>query len=125
MSKFIIVTAGMHKIAEFVVNIKYRRPGNVVEYLPVEFEVFIDQGYYRAIPLQSSESKLLTNLPKEMTFEIKDGKICNCNKGPEELVRDIVRKLIEMNLVKMPEKYFEERVDNTIRLGILPRKEIS
>lgn len=113
MSKLIIITAGMHKIAEFCINVKYRRPGNVVEYLPVEFEVFIDHGYYKAMPLQNSETSLLTNLPTELLFEIRGGKICNCKKGTEEIVEEIVSKLVKMDLVKMAEKSFGECEVNT------------
>jgi ABC-type dipeptide/oligopeptide/nickel transport system ATPase component len=109
MSKLIIITAGMHKIAEFCINIKYRQPGNVVEYLPVEFEVFIDHGYYRAMPLLNSETELLTNLPKELTFEIRGGKICNCTKGTEEILEEIVAKLDEMDVVEMAEKSFRRK----------------
>src|SRR3954452_552212 len=105
MSKLIIFTSDMHKIAEFCINIKYRQPGNVVEYLPVEFEVFIDRGYYKALPLQNSQTKLLVNLPDELIFQIKDGKICNYINGTSEVVEDIVKKLVEIDLVEMAENY--------------------
>src|SRR5437764_1273920 len=102
MSKLIIIAADMHKIAEFYINVKYRQPGNVVEYLPVEFEVFKDGDYYRAIPLPRFEVKTLTNLPCEYTFQIKNGKPYKCQKGTEEIVDDIVRKIAHMNVVEIP-----------------------
>lgn len=113
MSKLIIITADMHKIAEFCINIQYRQPGNVVEHVPVEFEVFMDGENYRAVPLQNFETSVLTNLPNELIFEIKDGKICNCKKGTEEIVEDIVSKLAEMDLVKITKKSPEESAVDT------------
>lgn len=99
----------MHKIAEFSINIKHRRPGNVVQYIPVEFEVFLDGEYYKAIPLQSAQSSLLTNLPNELLFRVEDGKIYNCTRRTEEIVEDIVNQLAERGVIEMPEKRFSEK----------------
>jgi hypothetical protein len=108
MSQLIVITAEMHKIAEFSINVKYRRPGNVVAYIPVEFEVFINGDYYKAVPLQNFETRRLTSLPNCITFQIKNGKVYNDNRGTEDVVKEIVGKLFEMNILELPEKNLTE-----------------
>jgi len=102
MSNFIIIAADMHKIAEFSIDVKYRHPGKGVECLPVEFEIFQDGNYFKAIPLPSFETWTLTNLQNEYTFQIKNCKTYNCKKGAEEIVDDIVTKMVQMNVVEIP-----------------------
>ena len=101
MSNFIIIAAEMHKISEFPIDVKYRQPGNVVEYLPVEFEIFQDGNYFKAIPLPGFETWTLTDLRNEYTFQIKNGKTYNCKKGTEEIIDDIVNKMVQMNVVEV------------------------
>jgi hypothetical protein len=108
MSQLIVITAEMHKIAEFFINVKYRRPGNVITYIPIEFEVFINGEYYKAVPLQTTETRMLTSLPCSITFQIKNGKVYNDNRGTEDIVKEIVGKLVEMNIVELSQKRFEE-----------------
>ena len=107
MSNLIVITPEMYKVAEFPVDVKFRKPGNVVEYVRVEFEIFRDGEYYKAVPLQDSQTKILTTLPCELLFEVKEGKIYNHTEGKEEVVEDVVCKLAELNLVeplkKVPE----------------------
>lgn len=119
MSKLIIVACGMHKIAEFPINVKYRRPGNVVAYLPVEFEVFIDGEYYKAIPLQSTEIRMLANVPKELVFQIKNGNICNYKPETEEIVQAIAAQLAKMNVDEIPGKHCAQAVNNTASSPLL------
>ena len=99
MSNLVVIACEMYKVAEFSINVKYRRPGNVVEYLPVKFEIFRDGEYYKAIPLQDFQTRILTNLPKALKFEIKEGKIYNYTTDKEEVVEDIVNKLLERNCI--------------------------
>jgi hypothetical protein len=103
MSNFIIIAADMHKIAEFSIDVKYRLPGNVVEYLPVEFEIFQDRNYFKAIPLPCLETRTLTNLRNEYTFQIKNGKTYNCKNGTGEIIDDIITKMAQMNVVEIPQ----------------------
>jgi len=103
MSHLIVIAAEMHKIAYLNINVKYRQPGNLVEYIPVEFEVFRDGEIYRAIPLQSIQTRILRALPDELTFEITEDKILNYIPGKEEVVEDIVSQLVEMNVVERPQ----------------------
>ena len=99
MSNLVVIAREMHKVAEFSIDVKYRRPGNVVYYLPVKFEIFRDGEYYKAIPLQDFQTRILTNLPKALKFEIKEGKIYNYSTDKEEVVDDIVNKLLERKIL--------------------------
>ena len=113
MSNLIVITAEMHKVAEFSINVKYRRPGNVVEYVPVEFEIFRDKEYFKAIPVETEESKRLTDLPKQVLFQIKNGIAGSFTKnGKEEVVEDIVNKLVELNLVEISKQKPIEKLDS-------------
>ena len=98
MSNLVVIAREMYKVAQFSIDVKYRRPGNVVEYLPVKFEIFRDGEYYKAIPLQDFQTRILTNLPKALKFEIKEGKILNYS-ADKEVVEDIVNKLRERKRV--------------------------
>jgi hypothetical protein len=100
MSKLIVIAAEMHKIAEITIDIKYRRPGNVIGYIPVQFEIFLDGEFYKAIPLQNYQTRLLTNLPNALLFQVKNGKICNCTRGTQEVIEELVKKLGTMNVVE-------------------------
>ncbi|HLL42617.1 MAG TPA: hypothetical protein VK369_05725 [Segetibacter sp.] len=98
MSNLVVIAREMYKVAQFSIDVKYRRPGNVVEYLPVKFEIFRDGEYYKAIPSQDFQTRILTNLPKALKFEIKEGKILNYS-ADKEVVEDIVNKLLERKCV--------------------------
>ncbi len=100
MSKLIVIAAEMHKIAENTINVKYRRPGNVIGYIPVTFEIFFDREYYKAVPLQSYQTRLLTNTPNALTFQVEHGKIYNSTRGTQEVVEEIVKQLAQMNILE-------------------------
>jgi hypothetical protein len=102
MSKLIIITPGMHKIVNLQIKVKYKKPGNVIEYIPVEFEVFRKGEHLEAVPLINANSRLLTNLPNEILFQVKNGKIKCCTPGREEVVSDLAKKMIEMDLMEDP-----------------------
>jgi hypothetical protein len=102
MPRLVIITPEMHKIAEFTIKVKYRCPGNVIEYTPVEFEVFKDGEWYKAVPLCDVKTRLLTDLPRETFFQIKNGKITECNNVSREVIEDIVCKMIALDVVDKP-----------------------
>ena len=112
MSHLIVLTAEMHKIAYLNINVKYRRPGNVIGYIPVEFEIFRDREFYKAVPLQSFQTRILTTLPNKLVFKVSDGKVYNFTAGKEEVVEDIVSKLAKMNVVEKLQKRYEEAFSN-------------
>jgi len=101
MSTLIVIAAEMHKIANFHVNVKHRHSGNIVEYIPVEFEIFEDGKYLKAIPQQCLQTKALLQLPNELLFAVKEGKICHRESCKDEITADIVDKLVKMNIVEL------------------------
>jgi hypothetical protein len=115
MSQMIVIASPMHKIANIPVNVKYRRPGNVIAYLPVEFEIFKEGEYFRAIPLQDLQNRILTNLPKELLFKVKDGIIYNNPAGTDAVVQDILRQLVSMNEVETPQEVFVETTSTSTK----------
>lgn len=100
MSHIEIEACEMHKIGQFFINVKHHPPGNVVEYLPVEFKIFQDGEYYKAIPFRDFDKKIIMDLPSELSFQIKNWKKFNYQHSHEEIIEDIVDKLIYMNLVE-------------------------
>ena len=83
----------MHKIANIDVDVKYRRPGNVVAYFSIIFEVYKNGNKFYAIPLANEENKRLTNLPAELSFRIQNGTIYDVAHGSEEVVESLVERL--------------------------------
>ena len=83
----------MHKIANVDVNVKYRRPGNVVAYVPVIFEVYQKGNKFDAIPFVSEETKILTNLPTEITFRMQNETIYEVSQRYKEVVESLVERL--------------------------------
>lgn len=111
MSNLKVVTAEMHKVADLDIKVKYRRPGNVVGYVPVEFEIFKDGEYFKAIPLATIESKRLTNLPAQLLFQLKNRTIYTIDKTgkeKEEVIEDIVNELFDMNIAEVSQKKVEK-----------------
>ena len=100
MAHLIVITPEMHKIAQIPVEVKYRRPGNVIEYTSVEFEVFRDREFYKAVPLDDSKVRRITDLPNELLFQIKNGKVILSKPGKEEVIEDIVSELVAINIVE-------------------------
>jgi hypothetical protein len=102
MPRLVIITPEMHKIAEFTIKVKYRCPGNVIEYIPVEFEVFKDGEWYKVVPLLDAKTRLLTDLPAELFFQLKNGKITRCSNKQKEVIEDIVCKMNAFDVVDKP-----------------------
>jgi len=112
MSNLIVITAEMHKVADFYLNVKYRCPGNVVKYTSVEFEIFRDGECFKAIPVETDENRRLTDLPKQLLFQIKNGMAYTSSRtGTEEVVEEIVNKLFEMKIVEVVAKKVVEKSD--------------
>jgi len=92
----------MHKIANVVVNVAYRRPGNVVVHVPVKFEVFEDKRCFKAVPFITREVKRLIQLPKVLSFTVKNSRIYTLDK--KEVIEEIVDELVKLEVVEMQEK---------------------
>ncbi|WP_018613845.1 hypothetical protein [Segetibacter koreensis] len=111
MTNLVVITAAMHKVADLFINVKYRCPGNVIKYVPVKFEVFREGEYFKALPVETAESNRLTNLPKQLLFQIDSGKVYTFDKADkEDVVEDIANNLYKMNIVECPQKQVTEKV---------------
>jgi hypothetical protein len=102
MSSLIINSAGMHKIANVDVDVKYRHPGNVIAYISVAFEMYRDGINFFAVPVTCEENMRFTNLPQEFSFRFKNEKLSISLPGLEEVVEEIVGKLHPLGLIKVP-----------------------
>ena len=110
MSNLIVIAPEMHKIAELAVNVQYRYPGNVVSQIPVEFEIFVVNNYFKAVPLHTHESKQLTDLPDELFFQVKDGVLHIYNAGTTKIIETIVQKLVNCGAFESPQKPLRVRL---------------
>jgi hypothetical protein len=107
MSRLIIISAEMHKIANVIVDVKYRHPGNVVAYVSVAFEIYRDGIDFFAVPVSSEENMRLLNLPKKFSFRFKNEILGISLPGLEEVVEDIVGQLNPVGLIKVPDRYIK------------------
>ena len=95
MSDLIIITCPMHKVAAVVVNV------------PVEFEVFEERKCFKAIPYITPEVKRLIQLPKVLSFTIKDSRIYSLHK--KEVIEEIVNELIKLKVMDIQKKKVYKR----------------
>jgi hypothetical protein len=112
MSNLIVIAAGMHKIAALPLKVKCCDGGNGGEYIPVEFEIFVQGEYYKALPLHSREARQRTNLPDQLLFQIKNGTVYNDSGGTDKVVEDLVNQLIKMKIAENPEPPLERQGHN-------------
>ena len=109
MSSLIIISAGMHKIANVDVDVKHFRPGNVISYIPIKFEIFREGINFVAVSIASEENLRLTNLPKEFSFRFKNEIMGISLPNLVEIVEEIVDKLQPLGLIKVPLKYSKNK----------------
>lgn len=82
-----------------MVNVPYRLPGNIVAYMPVEFEVLKDGDYCKAKPVCSDAKKRLINLPSALEFQVFSGKVVMARKVHEDVAYAIVRELNRLKIL--------------------------
>lgn len=65
------------QVAVVSVAVPYRKPGNVIEHLPVQFEVFYNGSKLSAVPFCNENVRRLTALPEVLRFEVeRSGLVC-------------------------------------------------
>lgn len=64
-----VLQSKLSPLAVVSVAAPYRKPGNVIEHLPVRFEVFRRGRRFTAVPFCSEADKRLANLPDVLMFE--------------------------------------------------------
>lgn len=57
------------------IPVPYRKPGNVVEHLTIQFEVSYQENNFRAVPFCNTNNKRLTALPDVLLFRVEKGNV--------------------------------------------------
>jgi hypothetical protein len=104
MSNLMDYNTAREQLPSVFIDVKYQRPGNVVEYERIEFDLLNSKTLFKAIPLLSMHARLLTGLPGELMFEVKDGKVNNYTRGKEDVVKNLVNELVKLDIIEMPNK---------------------
>jgi hypothetical protein len=100
MSKLVVITSEMHKVAELPICVQCEKPENRSEKVSVEFEVFHEGESFKVVPLTTKEMKKMANLPDEFSFQYKDGRICAFEPCHAELVDHIADRLCESRIIE-------------------------
>ena len=88
------IISNFHKIAIVNIPVPFRKPGNVVEHLSIDFEVYENGHNFKAVPLCNEASKLLTALPEYFYFRIVNGRTIVLERKYKEIAENIVAGLL-------------------------------
>ncbi|MFD3004027.1 hypothetical protein ACFS7Z_26990 [Pontibacter toksunensis] len=88
-----VYQTNLPKTGDVVVRVPYKKPGNVVEHLPVAFVVFGNRTSFKAIPLCSTEDQRIVNLPLSIDFKVTEGRIITDQQHHTDLAEDILKQL--------------------------------
>jgi hypothetical protein len=91
----VVSTPGLlppQQVAMLTVFVAYRKPGNVIEHLPVRFNVFRYGSRYTAVPLCNEAQKRLTALPNELLFTVLNGNVVCRHAGFTTLSQEIAAR---------------------------------
>jgi hypothetical protein len=92
----------VNKIASVNISISYKGPGNTIRQNPVLFDVFSEDGHYKAIPLLNEDERRIANLPHELLFNYENGKPVSRRgslDGNFYAIEDIVQKLQKQKVI--------------------------
>ena len=87
------------KIGIVIVSVPYRQPGNVIEHIPISFEVYQDGSLFKANAIVSEEKARLINLPAYIQFKVKGGKTYCKNAKYKFVAFDIFKELQRNHLI--------------------------
>jgi len=76
-----------------VVDVPLRKPGNVIDNIPIEFEVFHRNNLYTAVPRCSEEMMTLLNIAEIISFRIVNGAVVTQKPKFKQLAEDILNVL--------------------------------
>jgi hypothetical protein len=91
--------SGFNKVANVTAKVPFRQPGNIIEHVTVEFEVWRNESNFKALPKCSKETTRIADLPNAFQFQLKNGKITDFKQAYEEVVYDIGQELMKMKVV--------------------------
>jgi hypothetical protein len=83
-----------------VVEVPYRKPGNVIEHLPIEFEIFQMNNHLTAVPRCSEEIMRLINIGKTIRFKIVKGDIVVEKPRLKQVAEDIFNVMVSKRLLQ-------------------------
>jgi hypothetical protein len=91
-----------NKIASINISVPYKGPGNIIMQNPVLFDVYSEDGHYKAVPALNEAERRLANLPHELNFHCENGKAVSKRgsfDGNFHAIEDIVRELQRQKLI--------------------------
>lgn len=86
---------GFARLASTTVKAPYHRPGGVVEYISVPFDVYQKEHRFKAVPACCKTDRRLTHLPPVLSFQIKNNRLYIFRDEHKDLVKDLVKELIQ------------------------------
>lgn len=90
-----------NKIASVNIAVPYKGPGNIIRQNSVSFEVFSEEGHFKAVPLLNEDERRIANLPQELLFNYENGRPVSRRgnfDGNFHAIENIVRELQKQNL---------------------------
>ena len=81
------------RISHLTIMVPYRKPGNVIEHLPVDFSVHQYGAKFKAFPLCDDVVIRFTNLPAVIEFEWQEDVPVLPKYDFTEGIKEIARKL--------------------------------
>jgi len=90
------------KLASVNISLPYKGPGNIIMQKPVAFEVYSEEGHFKAVPLLNEDERRIANLPQELRFSYEGGKPFSHRgaiDGNFHAIEDIVGELQKRKLI--------------------------
>ena len=97
-----VVTNPLANVTKITLPVAYRMPGNVLEYVEIEFEIHQTSNYFRVVTLCDEVKMRLTGLPASFNFEVMKGKIVMQKPGMINVALDIIKKISDTNQLLLP-----------------------
>jgi hypothetical protein len=91
-----------NKITRVNVSVPYKGPGNIIRQKPVSFQVFSEDGHFKAVPLLNEDERRIANLPQELLFNYENGRPVSRRgsfDGNFRAIENIVQELKKQNVV--------------------------
>ena len=91
-----------NKIASVNIFVPFKGPGNIIRQNSVAFDVYSEDGQYKAIPALNEDERRIANLPHELHFHLQNGKVVSGRgdfDGNFHAIEDIVRELQKQKML--------------------------
>jgi hypothetical protein len=94
-----VILPSYNKLENVAVAVSFRKPGNVVSYFNLDFEIFQKGNSYKAVPVFDQVNKRLVTLPDVLLFSINDGVLISELKH-KDLIVDIAKELTKRKIIE-------------------------